>query len=62
MLNFVLKFEVALQEADESHLWIELLRDDRRIRTEAIEQLYLETNELIAIFVTMLDKTKRNDG
>lgn len=60
--EFCSKINGALQEADESQLWIELLRDDCRIRTEAIEQLYLETNELIAIFVTMLDKTKRNAG
>ena len=60
--EFCSKIDGALQEADESQLWIELLRDDCNIRTEAIEQLYLETNELIAIFVTMLTKTKRSDS
>jgi len=47
-----------LQEADESDLWLELLRDDCGIRGEAIEKLHVETNELIAIFVTMLDNTR----
>jgi four helix bundle protein len=60
--EFCSKIDGALQEADESQLWIELLRDDCGIRGEPIEKLHLETNELIAIFVTMLDKTKRNDS
>ena len=38
----------------------ELLRDDCGIDGAAIEQLYRETNELIAIVVTMANKTKRN--
>src|SRR5712691_3260148 len=58
--EFCSKIDGALQEADESELWIELLRDDCGIGGESIEKLHLETNELIAIFVTMLDNTKRN--
>jgi four helix bundle protein len=60
--EFCSKIDGALQEADESELWIELLRDDCGIDGESIEKLHMETNELIAIFVTILDKTKRNDS
>jgi hypothetical protein len=49
------------KEADESQLWLELLREDCGIRGNAIEQLHRETNELLAIFVTMANKTKRSD-
>jgi four helix bundle protein len=56
--EFCSKIDGALQEADESDLWLELLRDDCGIRCEAIEKLHVETNELIAIFVTMLDNTR----
>ncbi|HEY6206346.1 MAG TPA: four helix bundle protein [Chthoniobacterales bacterium] len=56
--EFCSKIDGALQEADESDLWVELLRDDCGIRGEAIEKLHVETNELIAIFVTMLDHTR----
>jgi four helix bundle protein len=59
--EFCSKIDGALQEADESQLWIELLREDCAIRGNAVEQLHRETNELLAIFVTMANKTKRSD-
>src|SRR2546423_13268877 len=46
--EFCSKIDGALQEADESQLWIELLREDCGIKGAAIEQLLQETNELIA--------------
>jgi hypothetical protein len=48
-----------LQEADESQLWIELLREDCGIEGEPIKGLHKETNELLAIFATRSSKTKR---
>src|SRR5919198_432743 len=48
--EFCSKIDGALQEADESQLWIELLRDDCGIGGDAIEKLHMETDELIAIF------------
>ena len=59
--EFCSKIDGALQEVDESQLWIELLRDDCGINSEELERLHAETNELIAIFTTMASKTKRND-
>ena len=58
--EFCSKIDGALQEADESQLWIDLLKEDCGISGEAIERLHIETNELIRIFVTMASKTKRN--
>ena len=61
--EFCSKLDVALQEADESMLWIELLQEDCNITGQGIEDLHLETNELIAILVTILNKTKhRGEG
>src|SRR5438067_8523092 len=57
--EFCSKIDGALQEADESALWLELLRDDCGITTPALLRLLAETNELIAIFTTILNKTKR---
>jgi hypothetical protein len=48
-----------LQEADESQLWLELLRDDCAIRGEAIDWLYQETGELMGIFTTMVSKLRK---
>ena len=56
--EFCSKIDGALQEADESQLWIELLREDCGIDGAAVEQLHQETNELIAILATMASKTK----
>ncbi len=56
--EFCSKIDGALQEADESQLWIELLREDCGINGAAIEQLQRETDELIAIFATMASRTK----
>src|ERR1700736_5320187 len=51
--EFVSKLEVCIQEADETDLWLELLRDDCGISNDKIKDLLLQTTELISIFVTM---------
>ena len=57
--EFCSKLDGLLQEADESALWLELLRDDCAIQGEAIAWLYQETGELIGIFTTMVAKLRR---
>ena len=57
--EFCSKLQGALEEADESQLWLELMRDDCGVSTTKLAELLHETNELIAIFVTMVDRTKR---
>jgi four helix bundle protein len=57
--EFCSKIEGALQEADESALWLELLRDDCGITTNELLKALSETNELIAILVTIAEKSKR---
>ncbi|HSH37665.1 MAG TPA: four helix bundle protein [Chthoniobacterales bacterium] len=56
--EFVSKLGGALQEADESQLWLELLRDDCGIRNDSLGPLHREADELMAIFVTMIKRTK----
>jgi hypothetical protein len=48
-----------LQEADESALWLELLRDDCDIQCEHIDSLLGETNELLAIFTSIVSKLRK---
>src|SRR2546430_12331222 len=55
------KMDGALQEADESALWLELLHDDCGVSTKELNELLAETNELMSIFVTMVDRTKRRN-
>jgi|SRR5581483_7634485 len=56
--EFISKLEVCIQEADETDLWLEILRDDCGILDTAIDCLLIETNELISIFVTMAKRSK----
>lgn len=56
--EFVSKLGGALQEADETQFWLELLREDcgiPAVQTQPIEQ---EAGELIAIMTTMINRTK----
>ena len=56
--EFCSKLEGTLQELDETQLWIELLRDDCGIGAQGLEELHHEANELIAVLVTMVNRTK----
>lgn len=56
--EFCSKAEGALQEADESQLWLELLRDDCGISAPELGVLWQESDELMSIFVAILQRTK----
>ncbi|MGA2656299.1 MAG: four helix bundle protein [Verrucomicrobiota bacterium] len=56
--EFVSKLGGALQEADESALWLELLREECGADPALTKPLETESSELIAIFTTMINRTK----
>ena len=58
--EFCSKLDGLLQEADESQLWLELLRDNCAIRDERLPTLHHETDELLAIFTTIVAKLRRD--
>ena len=58
--EFCSKLDGLLQEADESQLWIELLRDDCGIQGDETERLHRETGELIAIFTTIVSRLRKH--
>ena len=58
--EFCSKLDGLLQEADESQLWLELLRDDCGIHDEKLDSLLRETDELLAIFTTMVSKLRKS--
>ena len=53
------KLDGLLQEADESQLWLELLRDDCAVRDLQLTHPYSEAEELLAIFATIVAKIRR---
>jgi len=59
--EFIAKIELCASEADETQLWLELLRDDCGISSSLTDTIWKEADELIAIFVTMSKNTKRNN-
>ena len=56
--EFVSKLGGALQEADESSLWLELLCEECGIDADLTKPLETESSELMAIFTTMINRTK----
>jgi len=56
--EFVSKLGGALQETDESLLWLELLREECGIDSALTAPLEKESIELLAIFTTMINRTK----
>ena len=58
--DFVSKIEGALQELDETGYWLELLRDAYVAKAGAAEKLLAESEELIAIFVSVVRRAKES--
>jgi four helix bundle protein len=56
--EFVSKLGGALQEADESQMWLELLREDCGIAPKDTVVIEKEADELIAVMTTMINRTK----
>ncbi|CAN5686711.1 four helix bundle protein [soil metagenome] len=56
--DFIYKIEIVLEEADESHYWLEIIRDAELINNERLDELISEANELTAIFAAT-DKTAK---
>lgn len=56
--EFISKLGVAVQEADESQLWLELLRDDCGIASDPVNLLHREAGELVAILITVIKRTR----
>lgn len=58
--EFCSKLDGLLQEADESQLWLELLRDDCGLHGEGLDRLLRETDELLAIFTSIVCKLRKS--
>jgi four helix bundle protein len=56
--DFISKIEGGLQELEETGYWLELLEEAGFGPAEKITGLRQETNELIGIFVAIVNKTK----
>ena len=57
--EFCSKLDALLQEADETQLWLELLKEDCAIQDLSIPICHAESDELISIFTTIVAKVRR---
>ncbi|HJZ46709.1 MAG TPA: four helix bundle protein [Roseiflexaceae bacterium] len=58
----IAKFNIILQELEESALWLELLSEHQMTSTEGLRQLLDETNQLISIFVASIKTLHSSSG
>jgi four helix bundle protein len=58
--DFISKIGIAVEEADESHYWLEILHGSGLLPEKEIAPLMQEGNELIAILTATI-KTARNN-
>lgn len=58
--DFIYKIEIALEEADESHYWLEIIRDAGLKTDNNVERLIGEAYQLTAIFAAT-DKTAKSN-
>lgn len=52
--EFVSKMNIVIEEADETLFWLELIGEMNWIKKEEVQKIWLEGNELTAIFVSSL--------
>ena len=58
--EFIAKMGECLKEIDETIYWLELLIEAKILPENKLSGLLQESNELTAIFVTIIKKTKKN--
>ena len=59
--DFINKVQIVIEEADESHYWLEIVRDAELLQGEELNRLIIEANELTAIF-TATNKTAKSNN
>ena len=57
--EFISKIGQCEQEADETMLWLELLKEGCQLVSTLLDELLIESNEIVSILVTMSKKAKR---
>ena len=60
---FIAEISIVIEEADESAFWLEFIIDENLLKKERVQPLFLEAQELTAIFVKSritAEKNKKN--
>jgi len=59
--EFISKMGDCLKESDETLYWLELLMEENIVTTAKLQSLVTESNELVAIFITILKKARGHE-
>jgi len=59
--EFISKMGDCLKEADETLYWLELLIEERVVPAAKLQPLAIESNELVAIFITILKRARGHE-
>jgi len=59
--EFIAKMGDCLKEADETLYWLELMMDEKIVVETKLGSLVAEADELVAIFITILKKSRRHE-
>ena len=57
---FISKISIVIEEADESAFWLEFIIDEELMEKERVFSLFVEANELTAIFVASRKTAQKN--
>lgn len=60
--EFIAKCGDSLREIEESAYWLELLEESGIVPATKLKDLRAETNELTAIFATIVKKSRKDEG
>lgn len=58
--DFLSKMQIACKEARETHYWLRLLVATDLAASDDVNDLLVETNEIVAVLTTIVRKTKEN--
>jgi four helix bundle protein len=58
--EFCSKLDGLLQEADESLLWLELLKEDCKVESALIDMIHSQTSEILAVFTSIVSKVRNS--
>lgn len=58
--DFINKTSIALKEANETLYWLRLLRDSNYLSDDIFQSIYLDADELVALFVSIVKSAKKN--
>lgn len=58
--DFIHKISICTKEASEAQYWFEIIRETKLLPSEKISKIYRECSEILAIFTSILKKSKYN--